>query len=132
MGVLCTPVPTARRGTVTIGLLLAFSLLMLAAVGVVGGGAHEHGLTARRAETMRAFYAAEAGMNMALREVFTNTDEDGDGTVGAISDDGDETNDPALPGARVAVSGSVSGATTTLRSTGRSGESRRSVIVTAE
>ena len=34
---------------------------------------------------MQAFYAAEAGMNMAIREMMVGRDEDGDGVIGAVS-----------------------------------------------
>lgn len=43
-----------------------------------------------------AFYAAESGVEMALREVSQNNDIDSDGTIGTISDNGSESDDPAL------------------------------------
>ena len=47
--------------------------------------------------------ATEAGLAMSLREVMVGADEDGDGTIGTISDDGNSGNDPALGTSRFAV-----------------------------
>ncbi len=49
-------------------------------------------------ETTQGFYAAEAGMNMAInsREMMNNTDEDGDGAIGTISDDAVPASDPTF------------------------------------
>ena len=33
------------------------------------GGGRDHDLTVKRMDTLRAFYAAEAGMNIAIREL---------------------------------------------------------------
>jgi hypothetical protein len=45
-----------------------------------------------------AFYAAESGVELALRETVHSppTDIDSDGTIGTISDNGDAGDDPAL------------------------------------
>src|SRR2546426_11128920 len=43
-----------------------------------------------------AFYAAESGVEFALRELKVGSDLDGDGTIGSISDDGNSANDPGL------------------------------------
>ncbi|MCX5691866.1 MAG: hypothetical protein NTV94_19085, partial [Planctomycetota bacterium] len=51
-----------------------------------------------RIESLRAFYAAEAGINMSVRELMAGSDEDGDGTIGSISNDGNSSNNPGLSG----------------------------------
>ena len=43
-----------------------------------------------------AFYAAESGIEMAVREVSQGNDIDSDGTIGTISDNDNENDDPAL------------------------------------
>jgi len=52
-----------------------------------------------------AFYAAESGLEMALRELNAAppSDLDSDGTIGTISDNGNASDDPALTTARVIV-----------------------------
>jgi hypothetical protein len=101
-------------------------------IGIVLSGARDHDLGARRLETVRSFYAAEAGMNMAIREMMVDVDEDADGTVGTISDDANDANDPDLGSARVVVTESTVGAQTTLSSVGRSGDARREVQAVLE
>ena len=103
-------------------LLLVVELII---VGMVLGGARDQSLTMRRCETIRAFYAAEAGMNMAIRELMENSDEDGDGGIGTISDDDDPSNDPEMEGASVYVQAVPGAGQTTLESRGVSGEARR-------
>lgn len=94
-------------------------------IGMVVGTSREHELTARRKQTTEALYAAEAGVNMSIREMMNDLDEDGDGTIGTISDDSDGGTDPALGSARFVVTLSAGAGLTTLRSVGRSGDARR-------
>ena len=105
-------------------------VIQLAVVGLVLAGARDHELTAARADTIRAFYAAEAGMNMALRELRIGVDADDDGGIGSVSDDGNPANDPTFSGARVSVARRTSGTDTVLTSTGRSGPARRRIETT--
>lgn len=124
--------PSNRRGTVAISMILALVIVDLIIVGIVVGGARDHDLTVRRIETINAFYAAEAGMNMAIRELMMNADEDGDGAIGTISDDGNSANDPAVGQAQVLVTSVVVGSQTTLTSQGRAGEARREIVTVVE
>ena len=124
--------PSNRRGTVAISMILALVIVDLIIVGIVVGGARDHDLTVRRIETINAFYAAEAGMNMAIRELMMNADEDGDGAIGTISDDGNAANDPAVGQAQVLVTSVVVGSQTTLTSQGRAGEARREIVTVVE
>lgn len=124
--------PSNRRGTVAISMILALVIVDLIIVGIVVGGARDHDLTVRRIETINAFYAAEAGMNMAIRELMMNADEDGDGAIGTISDDGNTANDPAVGQAQVLVTSVIVGSQTTLTSQGRAGEARREIVTVVE
>lgn len=124
--------PSNRRGTVAISMILTLVIVDLIIVGIVVGGARDHDLTVRRIETINAFYAAEAGMNMAIRELMMNADEDGDGAIGTISDDGNAANDPAIGQAQVLVTSVVVGSQTTLTSQGRAGEARRQIVTVVE
>lgn len=127
----CVVVGSARGG-VTVALLIALVMLQLVIVGVVAGGARDHGLTAQRVETMRALYAAEAGMNMAVREVFQQTDEDGDGGIGSISNNGIAVNDPAIGAARASATAVAGVGSTTILASGREGSCRRALEARVE
>ena len=78
-------------------------LCALMMVGVVYAGARDQDLKVLRLQDSQAQYAAEAGANMALKEIFDNLDEDGDGAVGTISNDGNVATDPTVNGAQVTV-----------------------------
>ncbi len=121
-----------RRATIAISMVIALVVVNLIIVGIVIGGARDHDLTIKRVETIQSFYAAEGGMNMAIRELMTNSDEDGDGAIGTISDDATPANDPTFGQAQVLVTASVAGPQTTLRSKGRSGDARREVEAVLE
>lgn len=108
-------------------MVVVLMMLNLIIIGVVVSGSRDHGLTTRRIETVKAFYAAEAGLNMAFREVLQNADEDGDGLVGSVSDDGDAANDPSVGDGRVMVTNAFASGRTTLSSSGRAGDARREI-----
>ena len=111
-----------------VALILVMLIIDLIIIALVVGGARDHDLTIKRMQTIEAFYAAEAGMNMAYREVIEDFDEDLDGITGTISDDGVPANDPTLGNAQYYVTAShdfpVVGETTYF-SKGRSGDARR-------
>jgi len=115
---------------IAVVLLLAFVNLIV--VGMVTGGARDQDATVHRVRTTRSYYAAEAGANMALREVVLDTDEDGDGDVGSISDDGDDGNDPSVLSASFRVEVATAGTDTLLTATGREGASSRAIVVSIE
>lgn len=93
--------PRHRRGGAAVAIVLALVVLQLVVVGMVVAGSREQALGVHRAESLRSLYAAEAGVQMALRELATGVDEDGDGTVGSISADGQSATGPLLLGARI-------------------------------
>ena len=86
----------------------------------------------KRVETTQGFYTAEAGMNMAIRELMNNADEDGDGAIGTISDEATPANDPTFGQAQVLVTSAVAGPQTTLTSQGRAGDARRHIAAILE
>ena len=115
------------RGSALVTVLIIVMLLGFTVVGVVGVGARDQDLTVRRLDTARAFYAAEAGMNMAIRELMLDSDEDGDGGIGTVSDDNDPATDPSFGSASVSVSLVVTAGQSMLVSNGVSGQSRRQI-----
>lgn len=114
-----------RRGSVLAAVIVLLLILELALASLLMSGTNEQGVGIDRLNTVRAFYAAEAGTQMALREIMLGTDEDGDGAIGGISDDGDPDTDPVIgpASARVAVA-QVTGATV-VTSEGRCGQAMR-------
>lgn len=121
-----------RRGAAGIAAVIALVILQLAVVGMVVSGTRHHDLTVHRLDSVRAVYAAEAGMNMAVRELVLNSDHDGDGTVGSISNDGDAANDPALGVAQVYVTRTITAGQTLVVSLGRCGGARTRIESTLE
>lgn len=117
------------RGAVGIVTIAALVIVEMVIVVAVLGGGFQHDLTVQRIATNRAFYAAEAGSAIAIRELWLGRDEDGDGTIGGVSDDGNEANDPTFAGAVVAVSISEAEGEFTLVASGRSGLARRCVEI---
>lgn len=121
-----------RRAAAAVVMVVILILVDLIVVGLVLSGSRDHDVTVRHMETIESFYAAEAGMNMAIRELMEDIDEDLDGTKGSISNDAvpDPANDPVLGNAFTYVSSEpdtpVVGQTR-LNSEGRSGEARRSL-----
>lgn len=112
--------------------LIVLILVGLFVVGIVNTGARDQNLSASRLATVQAFYAAEAGINMAMRELTLNTDEDVDGAIGSISDDGSDATDPAIGTGRVAVTITTAAGQDTLVSSGRSADSRREITATVQ
>lgn len=118
---------TSRRASATVSILIVLVGLQLAVALSVLGGARDQDLGSRRVDTIRAFYAAEAGVNMAVRELMQDVDEDSDGGIGSISSDGNDANDPLLGRARLRVQRADAGGTTTLTSRGTCGTARRDI-----
>ena len=107
---------SGRRAIIAVAMIVILLIIDLIIVGMVVSQARDHDLTIRRQQTVEAFYAAEAGVNMSIRELMVPADEDGDGVEGSIAD-------IPLGNARFYVSKSG----TTLTSEGRSGEARRTM-----
>ncbi len=111
------------------------AIILIASAGLVVGAAlmvsRRSQVSAQYVDHARAYYAAEAGLQMARREVLLGVDEDGDGGIGSISDDGNPLNDPVVNGAPIMVSATVDGATVSLSADVSRGGSRavRSISV---
>ncbi len=126
-----------RRAMAAISMVVVLLIIDLMIISMVVGGARDHDLTVRRMDTIRAFYAAEAGMNMAIRERMVGVDEDGDDALNPVPDDGigtisydapapNDANDPGFgtpKNAQFVVT--ISADKKTLTSTGRSGDAKR-------
>ncbi|MEM7227992.1 MAG: hypothetical protein AAF432_04170 [Planctomycetota bacterium] len=121
-----------RRGMAAVITILLMVMLSIMVIGLVRRNARDFDLTVRRVQTLQAFYAAEAGTQMAMRELALTTDEDGDGTIGTISDDANDANDRVVGNGIVVVVQATGGSDITLRSEGRSGESRREISSTLQ
>jgi Tfp pilus assembly protein PilX len=121
--------PGLRRGAAAVVMVILLVLGSLIVIGTVLAGARDQDLTVARVQTLRAFYAAEAGMNMAIRELKREDDEDDDGSLGSISDDNNQSNDPSFNGASVHVQRTTSGTQITVTSRGVSGQARRTIEV---
>ena len=119
-----------RRGATAIVMVVVMLLVAMIVIGSAISGARDQDLTVRRVETVQSIYAAEAGINMAIREVVNNTDEDGDGTIGSISDDGNDANNPTFGSATVLVTTQASGDDTLLVSVGTHGNATRRIEAT--
>jgi hypothetical protein len=101
------------RGGILLGAVIL--LVVLAVCAVTTGAVFSSALQAYAvsADSTCALYAADAGIELALKEYTNHTDVDGDGTVGSISNDGNDGNNPYLGNARILVgfSGGVMTAT---------------------
>lgn len=124
--------PSRRAGAVGVALVLVLVMVQLLVVVSILGQPPERELAVMRLDSLRAFYAAEAGMNMAVRERMLNTDHDADGGIGTISADGNTSNDPAVGTARVSVTSAPSGSDTILTSRGRCGDAVREIEATID
>ncbi|MCP3905441.1 MAG: hypothetical protein GY715_17590 [Planctomycetes bacterium] len=123
----------SRRGAAVVATIVALVVLNLVVVTMVFASGRDQDLSVRRLETVQAFYAAEAGMNMAIRETITGAgDEDGDGLAGTVSDDADDNTDPTVGWGRVAVVQTASGTRFTVTSRGRAGSARREIRLTID
>lgn len=117
-----------RRGAVAVTMVLALVLLQLSIVAMLVTGARHQDLSRSRVESTRAFYAAEAGLNMGIRELMIGVDEDGDGAIGSISDDADDANNPGVGGATtLLVTRSLDDGVTTISSVATAGDTVRTI-----
>ncbi len=116
---------TVRRGAGGIAIIIALVFLQLLVVGAIVTETRDQDISRIRLDATRAFYAAEAGSNMALRESISGLDEDHDGVIGTISSDGNANNDPTIGTARFTVDRALVSGVTQIVSSGRAGLARR-------
>lgn len=112
-------------------MVLAMLLMQLMVVGAVTSTSRGQDLAGKRVEGARAFYAAEAALAMAVREVMLNADHDGDGKIGGVSDDGNLASGPLLANCRLSVAVTTASGQATLTTTAQAGAARRRSQVTA-
>lgn len=124
--------PASSRGSTSLAAVLVLVLIQLFIVGMVIAGVRDVETTPQRLDTTRAFYAAEGGINMSVREVMSGVDEDSDGKIGTISNDGNAANDPLVGLARVAVAEAANGSNTDFTASGRAGLARRKALTTVQ
>ena len=111
-------------------LMLVITQLLITAA--VLGTAVDQDTTVGRVDALRAFYAAEAGISMSVRELMVGADEDGDGVIGSVSDDGDSGNDPSLVGGTSLTARITVGEPSVVMSCGRSGGARQAIELNAQ
>lgn len=121
-----------RRGSVLVAVLVVLVIAELALVGVVVRSGRDAALIVRSAEATRALYGAEAGLALAARELALGLDEDGDGSIGGVSDNSQDDDDPSIGGALVVVRRVDGPEGTTLVAVGRLGQARREISARAE
>jgi Tfp pilus assembly protein PilX len=114
---------------VLVAILIALIVLQIALLAVVRAGARDHDLTADRTQGARAFYAADSAAHMAVKEMVDNTDHDGDGGIGTISNDSNTATDPVLGATRMWATSTVAGSTTTITAHGENAGAVRAVQV---
>ncbi len=86
----------ARRGMAVIGFVIALLVIGSFALWLFQLNAASSRSTLSHYYSTGAFYAAEGGLEMALRELNHGNDIDSDGTNGTISDNDDPTDDPSV------------------------------------
>ena len=111
---------TQRRGVAILAFITAMLVIGALALWLSHLSANTNGSAAGHFYSTGAFYAAEGGIEMSIRELnySTPTDIDSDGTIGTISNNGVSTDDPALATGAFFVS-QTSTNPPTYRSTGR-------------
>jgi len=119
-----------RHGSVLAAVIVLLLLLEIAVASLLMSCTNEQSVGVDRLNTVRAFYAAEAGIQMSLREIMLGVDEDGDGAIGGISDDDDPATDPAIGPASAQVAVAQAGEDTVVTSEGRCSPSVRVMQVT--
>lgn len=120
------------RGAAAAVLVVVLAVVSVAVLGSVAPSADEIALAAARVERVRASYAADAGITIALAETINGADLDGDGHPGTLSDNSNSGDDPQVGFARVVVTGVTGSLQTVLTSRGRCGGSVYSLELTVQ
>jgi len=121
-----------RRGVVAVAMVVMLLILSVIVISFTVSASHEHDLTIQRLAAVESIYSTEAGINMAFRELTLQKDEDGDGAIGTISDDGNDGTDPVLGNAQFVVTAAVAVQRTLITSVGRSNVTRRTATLLAD
>ena len=121
-----------RTGAAAAAVILMLVIAELLITSAVLGSALDQDATLGRIESLRAFYAAEAGLNMSVRELMVGVDENGDGTIGTVSNDGSATSDSALEGGATFSVTISAGTPSQVVSSGSAGTARQVIEVNAQ
>lgn len=119
-----------RRGAIVAAMLMLIVLTLAVGV-VVLAGADDQQLAAQRVQGLRSRYAVDSAAGVAIKELKSNLDVDGDGVVGTVSDDGASATDPAVAGTRFWVGKSTVSGTTTISAHASNADADRAIILTA-
>lgn len=123
----------SRRGTVAVAVLIALVVLSLVVASVVLGGVRDQELLSLRVQGSRAQAAADGAASMAIKELMDNTDLDGDGSIGTISNDSNTATDPITDaGTRLWATKTVAGNVTTVTARGQNPDAARAMMVEVE
>lgn len=122
----------SRTGAAAAAVILMLVIAELLITSAVLGSALDQDATLGRIESLRAFYAAEAGLNMSVRELMVGVDENGDGTIGTVSNDGSATSDSALEGGATFSVTISAGTPSQVVSSGSAGTARQVIEVNAQ
>ena len=121
-----------RTGAAAAAVILMLVIAELLITSAVLGSALDQDATLGRIESLRAFYAAEAGLHMSVRELMVGVDENGDGTIGTVSNDGSATSDSALEGGATFSVTISAGTPSLVVSSGSAGTARQVIEVNAQ
>lgn len=113
-------VKTRRRGAAILAFVTALLVIGSLSIWMFHLTASTNDAASGHYFSTGAFYAAESGLEMAFRELNVSpaTDIDSDGTIGTISNNGNNADDPALATGKFVVS-KPSSSPPTYRATGR-------------
>jgi hypothetical protein len=123
---------STRTGAAAAAVILMLVIAELLITSAVLGSALDQDATLGRIESLRAFYAAEAGLNMSVRELMVGADENGDGTIGTVSNDGSATSDTTLEGGATFSVTISAGSPSLVVSSGSAGTARQVIEVNAQ
>jgi Tfp pilus assembly protein PilX len=76
---------SSRRGIAGITAVAIVVVLNVSVTAAAVSGTRDQEVSRLRLEAVRAFYAAEAAVNLATREAMLNTDADANGTIGGVA-----------------------------------------------
>ena len=119
-----------RRGSILVALVVLLVVAQLIVIGISIAGARDLDLTTTRMENARSLYAAESAANIAMLEICTGSDQDGDGTVGSVAS-GSLSPGLTVNNAQCDATVSVSGSTYTVTATGNCLRATHAVQFTA-
>jgi len=125
-----THMHASRRGAASIALVMVLIIAQFAILAMVLNSSRDQTLAVSRVSSVQAFFAAEAGINMAIREAINDEDFDGNGVVGGITSTSDTLD--ALHGASIDVTASVVGSDFTLASLGTLADARHAFQMNLE